>query len=378
VPGVRIPETGPRVQETPAAQPDEVAQPRTESPQSRVAGDPLNKSVALLNLRGDQPASGASAATALSAPASKPASVKQKMDDYYDRGNSEYTLPDGAKVRTRSQFQMNFQTRDGDFSAKAEDKMNRLLQPKDPSLRKDIHSVAWGRATPEQIQRVTQALIDSGALTALKQGWEKQGEPAFKAKYPNTPWPPSDADAVKLMQWSMGAGVDCAGYAQQEFLAVHGGSPANYGLQDLGNENLADLKSNRHFQQVGPAAAEPGDVMVLRPPAGGLPIGHAVMVQDRHELTDAERANYPGIDKFAKPGDKVQVVTVEGSFGPGGRGEPGMGGVQRRAFFYNETTGRWADMRPDRNGTTSYSVHASNTTGPYDHPMDGIYHPRQP
>jgi hypothetical protein len=378
--GQRVQETNGAAAESAGEQASSAAAP--DVPRSPGLGDPLNKSVTLLNFKGGQAGSPATAqkangSAALSdpAPASR-ADIQKKMDDYFDRSNNEYTLPDGSKVRTPSHFQMNFQSYEGDSSAKAEAKMNHLLQPKDPSFQRDIHMVAYGRATPEQIQRVTQALIDKGALTTLKQGWEQKGEAAFKGKYPNTAWPVSDADAVKLLQWSMGAGVDCAGYAQQEFLAVHGGSRADYGFQGLSDENLADLKSNRHFQQVGPAAAEPGDLLILHAPANGLQIGHAVMVQDRHELADAERANYPGIGKFAKPGDKVQVVTVEGSFGPGGRGEPAMGGVQRRAFFYNETTKQWADMRPDRNGTSDSSVHVSNASGPYDHPLDGIYRPK--
>jgi hypothetical protein len=378
-PELRAPETERRVPET-AGQPSGGLQP--ESAHSRGSGDPLSKSVVLLNLRGDPGGAagrsrGVHGPAALSAPASKATDVKKKMDEYFDHSNNEYTLPDGSKVRTQPQFRMNFADRQtGDTGRHQEDELNRLLQPKDPSLKRAIHMVAYGRATPEQIQRVTQGLIDQGALTTVKKVWEEKGEAEFKAKYPNTAWPLSDADAVKLLQWSMGVGVDCAGYAQQEFLAVHGGSRADYGLQGIGDESLTGLKGNPHFKQVGPAAADPGDFMILGPPPGES-VGHAVMVQDRHALTDAERASYPGIENFARPGDKAQVVVVEGSFGAGGRGDPATGGVQRRVFLYNETTKQWADMRRDWTRTSDPTVHISKGTGPYDHPLDGIYHPRK-
>jgi hypothetical protein len=365
------PETDRRVQETTEgiAHPEDVTQ---EVAQSRGAGDPLNKSVALLNFRGGP--AGSSGATALSAPAAKPADMKKKMDDYFARSNNEYTMPDGSKVRTQPHFQMNVKYNTGDTSKRFEDKLNQVLQPKDPSFKRAIHMVVYGRGTPEQIQQVTQALIHKGGVAAVKKVWEEKGEAEFKAKYPNTSWPLTDADAVKLMQWSMGVGVDCAGYAQQEFLSVHGGSRADYGFQGIGDESLTGLKGNRHFRQVGPGAAEPGDLMILAAPPGEV-AGHAVMVQDRHALTDGVRANYPGIDDFAKPADKVQVMVVEGSFGAGGQGDPARGGVQRRTFLYNETTKQWADVRHDWTRTSEPTVHISTSNGPYNHPLDGIYHP---
>jgi hypothetical protein len=115
--------------------------------------------------------------------------------------------------------------------------------------------------------------------------------------------------------------------------------------------------------------------MVLDP-EGGFGVGHVVMVQDRHAMTDAEKVNFPGIEAFAKPGDKVQVMVVEGSFGGGGYGDPARGGVQRRTFIYNETTKQWADMRRDWGRTSEPSVHISTANGPYDHPLNGIFHPK--
>jgi len=346
---------------------------------SQAVDDPLGKSLALLRFKDGTPAvSGGTNtvnAASMAAPA-KTADVKNKIDTYFDRSNIEYTLPDGSKVRALPSFRMN--SRDqagGDSGTFFEGQLTRVLKPKDPAFKRAIHMVAYGRGTPEQIKQVTQALIDKGGVAAVKKMWERKGETEFRAAFPNTAWPLSDADAVKLLQSSMGAGIDCAGYVQQEFLAVHGGSRADYGFQSIGEENLSSLKGNSHFKKVTPTDAKAGDLMILDPPAGEN-VGHTVMIQDRHVMTDAERANYPGIDRFAKPGDKVQVFVVEASFGDGGNGDPARGGVQRRTFFYNETTKQWADIRRDWDRPSAPTVHISSTSGPYDHPLNGVFRPK--
>jgi len=48
--------------------------------------------------------------------------------------------------------------------------------------------------------------------------------------------------------------------------------------------------------------------------------------------------------------------------------------VQRRIFLYNETTGKWADVTPSASG--GYDVSPSSSSGPYNHPLNGIYRPK--
>jgi hypothetical protein len=296
------------------------------------------------------------------------AEMKNRIDNYFDHSNTEYTLPDGSKVRTLPHFRMN----SGNDGATYQELLTKVIKPKDAAMKQAIHMVAFGRGTPAQIKMVTQALIDKGGVALEKKTWQDKGQTEFEATYPNTPWPLTDADAVKLLQRELGVGVDCAGYVQQEFLSVHGGSRADYGFQSIGNEDLSGLKTNKHFRQVGATNAEVGDLMILDPPAKN-DVGHTVMIQDRHVMAKGEEAKYPGMDKFAKAGDKVHVFVVEGSFGAGPSGDPSRGGVQRRTFFFNETTGKWADMRRDWTKKSPFTVNISSTNGPYDHPLNGVY-----
>jgi len=65
---------------------------------------------------------------------------------------------------------------------------------------------------------------------------------------------------------------------------------------------------------------------------------------------------------------------VDASWGAGQSGKL-EGGVQRRIFIYNETTGKWGEAdKPDKDG--DFEVRPSTTNGPYNHPMNGIYSPK--
>lgn len=306
------------------------------------------------------------------------AATQAKIDGYFERANHEYTLRDGSTVKSRPQFQMNHLW-DGGKTSSSEAVKAELVQTlgaKDAKTKQAIHLVAYGRGTPEQVQQLTQKLIDKGYLEKTKAAYTALGKADFEKRFPNTPFPPSDAAAVKLMQFDHGIGIDCAGYVQQEFLAVHGGSRKDWGFQErIGSENLMSLGKNKHFSRVSPSAAQPGDLMALDKPPNDS-VGHTVMIRDRHELGAAERAKYPGIDGFAKPGEKIQVFVVEASWGSGNTGDPERGGVRRDTFFFNEATGKWADLRRSGAPGAHPVVQESGATGPYDHPMNGIYHPK--
>jgi hypothetical protein len=116
-----------------------------------------------------------------------------------------------------------------------------------------------------------------------------------------------------------------------------------------------------------PVNARPGDMMILKPPAGGTS-GHTMIVRDRHEIADSDKAGLAGLADFAGPTDKVHVVEVDSSWGAG-HGNVLKGGAQRRQFLYNEDTKQWADVT---GGIVEPSPH-----GPYEgHPIDGFYRPK--
>ena len=218
-----------------------------------------------------------------------------------------------------------------------------------------IHGVAYGRATPEQVKMVTESLIRSGEF-----------EEAQK-KHPGL----SDSETIRMMQWDHGVGIDCAGYVQQAFLAVHGGSRADYGFRTFENEDLMSLKGNKHFAQVKPQDVRPGDLIALDNPPGDR-VGHTVLVRDRHVATSAEMSKYQDPDSFSKSGDKVHVYEVDASFGGGYTGD--RGGVVRKVWMYNETSGKWAEIVKDDSGDEKIQISSMN--GPYNHPMNGIYRPK--
>lgn len=234
---------------------------------------------------------------------------------------------------------------------------------------------AYGRGSPEDLAMVTQALIDEGKLAEVLQKYEypHMSEADFKATHGDVSNNPlSLENQIKLLQWEYGLGIDCAGYVQQAFLAVHGGTRKRWGFDSVGNESLYDLAGNRAFSHPSPDQVRPGDLMILDPPEDET-AGHTVLIRDRTEVTDAERQQLPGIEAFAAPTDTVHRIEVDASWGAG-FGNLDSGGVQRRTFLYNETTGEWADV----NARTREVTQDAGKEGPYGgHPVEGIYHPKR-
>ncbi len=221
-----------------------------------------------------------------------------------------------------------------------------------------VHMVAYGRGSAEQIQMVTQSLIRSGQFDQAK-----KDHPGL-----------SDSDTIRMMQWDHGIGIDCAGYVQQAFLGVHGGTREKYGFKPrIGDENLMSLQGKGKFNEVKATDVKPGDLIALNP-TNSRDVGHTILVRDHYEMGDfTRRMLYNNLPGFASPGDKVHVYTGDASWSGGTDGNLN-GGVQRRIFLYNETTGKWADVTPSATG--GYDVSPSNSTGPYNHPMNGIYRPK--
>jgi hypothetical protein len=173
-----------------------------------------------------------------------------------------------------------------------------------------------------------------------------------------------------MMQWDHGVGIDCAGYVQQAFMAVHKGNRASFGFREFGNEDLMSLKGNKHFNKVNPQDVKPGDLIALDKPQGES-VGHTVLVRDHHQMTPAEMSKYKDTNGFMKAGDKIHIYEIDGSFGGGSRGE--HGGLVRKTWMYNERTKQWAEPGMDENGNDVYEMSIEN--GPYNHPMNGIYRP---
>jgi hypothetical protein len=298
--------------------------------------------------------------------------MQGRVDAYMQSFNQEYTLPNGKTVNATPHFRMTNgasgpdgrtqfpQVRaDLEKMFKAHDKgLPKDQQLWSPKMHEAIKMVAGGKGSAEQVKMVTDALIKSGQFEEAKK------------KHPGL----SDADTIRRMQWDHGVGIDCAGYVSQAFVGVHGGKRSDYKLQEVNNENLMYLKGNPKFVQVKPQDIKPGDLIALDPPTK-TSVGHTVLVRNHRVATNEERNHFVhNGNEFENRNHKIHIYEVDASWGAGQDGDL-KGGVQRRVFIYNETTGKWGEAGPpDKDG--DFEVTASTTNGPYNHPMNGIFRPK--
>jgi hypothetical protein len=265
-----------------------------------------------------------------------------RIDAFYERSTPTYHTPEGD-ARVAAPFRMlpgyddqrkTMRTNLGETYASA-----RKHGLKDS----EVGLVLAGRGSPEQVQRLTQALIDEGHL------------------------PAADADdrdlrsRIRQMQFDHGIGFDCAGYVQQAALAAHGLDRAKAHMKTATNENLYGLES-RGWTKLPVADVRAGDVMVLDSRDRREP-GHTVIVASEHYATEAERAQLPA-DIRAQVGTSAQlrVIEVDSSWGSGGNAQ--KGGVDRRTLVHDETSDQWFSG-------------GGATRGPYDHDLHGVYRPRE-
>jgi cell wall-associated NlpC family hydrolase len=170
-----------------------------------------------------------------------------------------------------------------------------------------------------------------------------------------------------------GIGLDCAGYVQQAFLSVQGISRENAGFHVARNENLSGLAA-RGFTRVSIDDIRPGDLLILGPVPRSNPhaVGHTAIVYDVHDTTEEEHAylQRAGRVPTTTSGPRaMRTIVLDSSWGNGG--DPTRGGVQRRSFWQDKTTGLWTWSDPSgvlRSGPAGF---------PYDHPIEGFYRRRQ-
>lgn len=289
--------------------------------------------------------------------------MQGRVDANYDSFNATYTV-NGKSVQATPHFRISagFSGQPGRTSGdKVQDDLNAMISKRDSkdyntAMKQAIHGVAYGRATAGQIKMVTEALIKCGQFEVSRK------------MHPGL----SDSETIRMMQWDNGVGIDCAGYVQQAFMGVHGGGRETFGFKPFGEENLISLKGNPHFSQVKAEDVKPGDLIILDAPQKG-DVGHTVLVRSAHVAGANERKSFHDPGGFAKSTDTVHVYEVDASFGAGEDGDL-QGGLQRKTWVFNETTQKWGQAYPDGKG--GFEIKASSRTGPYDHPMNGMYHPK--
>jgi hypothetical protein len=224
-----------------------------------------------------------------------------------------------------------------------------------------VNDIQNARGGPDDIRRVTQALIDTGRLSA------------------NSTQPLSQR--VRQMMFDHGVGIDCAGYVERAYLYASGMTRTTAGFAALANEDLGHLRALGFTRVPNVAQLRPGDIVSLGPPAPHE-VGHRVIVYDQHEATSSEiqalltapQSNGVPEFLFKKPvGPSLQgtvyVVTVDSSWGCGG--DPQHGGVERRTWWYNAVSKQWAAAEPS--GPRPEDVQFVSRDLPYGHPILGFF-----
>ncbi|GMV17333.1 MAG: hypothetical protein AMXMBFR56_55570 [Polyangiaceae bacterium] len=258
---------------------------------------------------------------------------QKRMDLFFSAANAAYRV-DGHDVRVTPAFRM--QGGYGPTSERAAAALKKAL-PREliRELGPRLDVIANGKGTPEEIQRVTQALIDRGHLAAISGG--------------------SSRDRVRQLMFDFGIGLDCSGFAYQAHAAARG-APRKLGLQ----EGIPAPNKSKDLRKAGP-----GDLIVL----GGSP-GHKVAVYSHRALpAGAPPPSFPGrpaVPAGFLQGGPVHVFEVDSSWGAGGRAP--LGGVAREIWLFNESTKTWGYFDGLRGGAFTESK-----KGAYDHTIVGLF-----
>ena len=275
--------------------------------------------------------------------------IRDALDAFRDRFSGPYTV-DAGSVSARPMFRMN----GSGFNQKKMEAHLPELARLCARAKVDSASVmacAIGRSTPEQLVKVTQALIDAGKL----------------------PPPPGEAsERIRAMQWEWGVGVDCAGYTARAAQAAHGSGAASL----IGNDKdyfSQMMRDRTHFTKVAVADIRSGDVIHLNAPEPGS-VGHNVIVHShtipgtlaRDEL--ARQAE--GAAELLSGVGPFHVLTVDSSWGAGEHGAD-YGGFRRDTWIHDAHSGEWGYFTP----TTPKEFQVSER-GPQDEPFGGAYRPK--
>jgi hypothetical protein len=299
------------------------------------------------------------ARTSRVAPAApSPAQIAQRLDEFMRAMQGPYTVG-GKQVQVAADFRMNDKHSINQLPQKTDKKrIKEALGPKEyAKLAYDAAMATEGKGSPEEIRRVTQALIDS---------------PAF-AKYAALP----PERAVRHLMWDYGIGTDCSGYTHRAFLYSRGTEPgksapaARYALGPVGKSNVHHPPPGV-FRRIQPENARPGDLIRLIHAADDN-TGHSLIVYARRSIAPGNAEYTACAQALGSPaGAHIDVLEVDSSWGAGGN--PDNGGVARRSWAYDESTHRWATLYKGAQGEP-HAVRSSQD-GPYDHDLQGIYRPR--
>ena len=97
-------------------------------------------------------------------------------------------------------------------------------------------------------------------------------------------------------------------------------------------------------------------------------IGHKVVVYS-HEMFGRGEDVQPRPPKEFRTGGPVHIFHMDSSWGA--NGEPTRGGVDRRVWLYNESTGQWASQKDDGSLWLTNRPYGHNVANVLEHRVEG-------
>jgi cell wall-associated NlpC family hydrolase len=213
-----------------------------------------------------------------------------------------------------------------------------------------------GRATPDEVRTMTQALINAQPATMTLIN--------TSAKV----WQPLD---VRKIMHSHAIGFDCAGYVQQAYLQATGRTRDQLGWKTLENEGLLNLSGNGFRKFASMADLRPGDIIAFNATDANQP-GHRTIVFDQRVATADDQSSLlqaAGGASFAGAGT-LRVLWMDSSYGSNGWYY--RGGVQRQQWFYNGS--QWGHLILDMQQAPETANNTPNQA-PFLDVQNGLYGP---
>ena len=278
--------------------------------------------------------------------AARDAAIQRKLDAVRDAFSGPYVVA-GTTVSARPMFRMTTH----EVSAAMANAVDRLGAR--AGVRAPFESRV-GQGRPQDLVKITQALIDDGRLPA---------------------GPGDLATRIRRMQWDHGIGVDCAGYSKQALAACSARPPK---MHASGSESFRDVDGGREgtFARVSLEKARPGDLVTLdSSELGGW--GHNVVVYSHVTADAAQKALLCGrmrdaaLADFLSSAGPHHVFEVDSSWGAGIEGAE-CGGYRRDTWLYDAATKTWGSFEP---GVTPPSF-VTSAVGPADDVFHGAYRVR--
>ncbi len=221
-----------------------------------------------------------------------------------------------------------------------------------PELHAALNACMHARPTPAQLVRVTQALIDAGALDGLAS---------------------IGSQDVRALQQRFCIGIDCIGYVSVCERALHGARFDQARKKNLFVQQLetSGLYEKREGGLRGVGGARPGDVLHLRAAPSTENREHNVVVRKRDTLTSADSrwgSLALGGQRLMAGGGPVHLLDIVQS----GGGSDDVRGVRHQMWLYDESSDLWGAVDAASKQITLFAE------GPQEHPRGDVFTPRKP